>query len=130
MYMFRSTAILFNAQARSTFPTASGIKQGCRLSGTCFALGLDPLIQCYMYDMVLLSSRIIVFADIAVAFLFARRQLPQCWRCWGLSRMPVDMHLRPNCPGRGGMRRFYTRTQAPDKFVLRRMLQTSALKAD
>lgn len=45
-----------------TFALRSGIKQGCPLSGTFFAIAVDP-VQAHMHDCMLRSSLIILFAD-------------------------------------------------------------------
>lgn len=45
LYKDLVTHILCKGRVVGEFPMTSGIKQGCPLSGTLFALSLDPLIR-------------------------------------------------------------------------------------
>jgi hypothetical protein len=68
-----------------SLPICSGIKQGCPLSGSIFALAIDPLIRRILAASVLNSIRITAFADdiaIVVANIFL--QLPDIMAIFAL----------------------------------------------
>lgn len=69
-------AILLCGQEVATFSVTSGIKQGCPLSGTLFALALDPLVRRCLPRSVL--DGLTVFADdMALAVACLRKQLAE-----------------------------------------------------
>lgn len=58
LYNQFTPTISFNCQAPSTFPTTSGIKQCCPLTGSLFASGLDPLARRFLAQVTLRSARL------------------------------------------------------------------------
>lgn len=57
------TQILHKGRVAAPQPIALGIKHGCPLSGTLFALSLGPLIRYYLMGITLRSSVMCAFAD-------------------------------------------------------------------
>jgi hypothetical protein len=73
LYMDCSALLLFNGSELDSILLSSGIKQGCPMSGSLFALAIDPLIRYLLHTSVLGSICITAFADdiaIVVANLF------------------------------------------------------------
>lgn len=93
------TEILYKGQIVGKFPIPSGIKQGCPLFGTIFALTLDPLIRHYLSELTLRSSCICAFADdIGLALLNVYKQLPSVMRTFGLWARATGLRLKmPKC---------------------------------
>lgn len=89
LYRDLGAGVLLNGAEACRIKPASGIKQGCPLSGALLALCLDPFICCYMTRITFISSRLCAFADdIGVALVNNKRQLPQALellRRWGLA---------------------------------------------
>ena len=55
--------LMFGGCLVGNIPICSGIKQGCSLSESIFALAIDPLIRSILAASVLRSTRITAFAD-------------------------------------------------------------------
>jgi hypothetical protein len=73
LYTDCSAMLLFNGAELDSILIESGIKQGCPLSGSLFALAIDPLIRYLLHTSVLGSLCLTAFADdiaIVVANLF------------------------------------------------------------
>ncbi len=73
LYTDCSAMLLFNGAELDSILIESGIKQGCPLSGSLFALAIDPLIRYLLHTSVLGSICLTAFADdiaIVVANLF------------------------------------------------------------
>ena len=73
LYKNSTASICINNVAYFTIGIYSGIKQGCPLSGTIFALAIDPLIRYLLAASVLGSMQITAYADdlaIVIANLF------------------------------------------------------------
>jgi hypothetical protein len=89
LYFDCSAMLLFNGSELGFISLCSGIKQGCPLSGSLFALAIDPLIRYLLHTSVLGSICITAFADdiaIVVANLFT--MLPgilASFRRWALA---------------------------------------------
>lgn len=70
------TTVYFGGCELDGINITSGIKQGCPLSGSIFAIAADPLIRAYLAATTMQSSRIGVFADdIALALRHLDRHL-------------------------------------------------------
>jgi hypothetical protein len=88
--------LLFGGALVGSLPICSGIKQGCPLSGSIFALAIDPLIRRILAASVLHSIRITAFADdiaIVVANLFI--QLPGIMVIFALWGRTTALKLNP-----------------------------------
>jgi hypothetical protein len=89
LYAFCRAMLVFNGAELSSFLIESGIKQGCPLSGSIFALAIDPLIRYLLHTSVIGSICITAFADdiaIVAANLFT--MLPEIlnsFRRWALA---------------------------------------------
>jgi hypothetical protein len=89
LYLDCFAALSFNGMELDALCIASGIKQGCPLSGSIFALAIDPLVRFLLTSSVLGSMQITAYADdiaIVIANLFT--QLPrilQAFRSWALA---------------------------------------------
>jgi hypothetical protein len=83
LYAFCHAILLFNGAEVASLLIGSGIKQGCPLSGSMFALAIDPLIRYLLHTSVMGSICITAFADdiaIVVANIFT--MLPDILRCF------------------------------------------------
>lgn len=63
LYAGFATTVSFCEQPIATFPVTNGIKQGCPLSGTMFAIAPDPLARRCLTQVALDSARLKIFAD-------------------------------------------------------------------
>jgi hypothetical protein len=77
LYNACSARMMFNGNLVGNIQILSGIKQGCPMSGSIFALAIDPLIRRILAMSVLHSIRITAFADdIAIVIANVFLQLP------------------------------------------------------
>lgn len=87
LYRGLDTSIVLGGTEICRIRLDSGIKQGCPLSGSLFALCLDPLVRCYMANIAFRSSRLCAFADdLGIAVMRCRSHLLamlQVLRRWG-----------------------------------------------
>jgi exonuclease III len=94
LYELCFAMLLFNGAELTSLLIGSGIKQGCPMSGSIFALVIDPLIRYLLHTSVMGSICITAFADdiaIVVANLFT--MLPdilECFRRWAAAS---SLHL-------------------------------------
>lgn len=93
------TEISYTGQVVGGFPVLSGIKQGCPLSRTLFALTLDPLTRMYFFTLTLHSSWICAFADdIGLALLNVYEQLACILRIFARWALAIGLTLKvPKC---------------------------------
>lgn len=76
LYTDLSTTMLHDNLESNVIYIEAGIKQGCPLSGTCFAIVVDPLVRSHLADITLRSARICLFAgDVALVLRCCRLQL-------------------------------------------------------
>lgn len=103
LYYQLVTQILYKGRVPVSHPIASGIKQGCPLSGTLFALSLDPLIRYYLMEITLRSSVICAFADdLGLVLLNIFLQLPVVLNIFALWAAAKGLRLK------GGQLRSYS----------------------
>lgn len=70
------TTVLYNNTELNEFAIAAGVKQGCPLSGTLFAIAVDPLVRAHIAHITLRSSTISLFVDdVAVVLRCLAQQL-------------------------------------------------------
>lgn len=62
LYFELITTVFFDNSELNTIKIAAGIKQGCPLSGTLFAIAVDPLVRAHL-DITLHYATICLFAD-------------------------------------------------------------------
>lgn len=77
LYTDLVTYVFHNGRKLHSFPIKAGIKQGCPLSGSLFAIAADPLIRAHLANLTIHSGRINLFADdTAIALRHLARSLP------------------------------------------------------
>ena len=99
LYADCEALIVLNGQVVNMFSVASGIKQGCPLSGTIFALAIDPLIRALTSRIITPPSLLSAYADdLAIVLNDLFRQLPfviEVLRYWARASA---LHLNvPKC---------------------------------
>lgn len=99
------TFVVFAGESVAEMRMDSGIKQGCPLSGTLFALALDPMVRRYLAEVTMASSRLCAFADdVGVAmrdFACQLRELLELFEQWGRAsalRLSMKCMLIPDGP--------------------------------
>lgn len=76
LYADLSTVILYDNLELNVIFINFGITQGCPLSGTIFAIALDPLVRSHLANVTLCSAHICLFAgDVALVLRCIRLQL-------------------------------------------------------
>lgn len=87
----------FTGETVAELAMTSGIKQGCPLSGTFFALALDLMVWKYSATITLASSRLCAFADdigLAIARMATQlRAILELFDQWALASA---LHLNPS----------------------------------
>lgn len=77
LYCDLHTAVFHNGRRLNTFRILAGIKQGCPMSGSIFALCADPLIRAQLLHLRGHRGRINLFADdVAIALAHLERAFP------------------------------------------------------
>lgn len=81
----------------TTIALHSGVRQGCPLSGTIFALSLDPFIRWYLSRSVFAGFHIFLYTDdLANAFRDVYRQFPLILRALLHWRRASGLSLKPS----------------------------------
>jgi hypothetical protein len=111
LYLRCLAFLVLGGSVVGSLPICSGIKQRCPLSGSIFALAIDPLIRKILAASVLNSIRVTAFADdIAIVVANVFLQLPgimQIFERWGaisaLLLNPAKSAFLPLWPFDGAM---------------------------
>jgi exonuclease III len=121
LYTGCNAFLMFGGVRVGSLPICSGIKQGCPLSGSIFALAIDPLIRKILAASVLHPIRVTAFADdiaIVIGNLFL--QLPDImtiFASWGvvsaLVLNPLKTAILPLWHFDGAMIRRWIRHSVP-----------------
>lgn len=91
------TETIYGGAVVTTISLHSGIRQGCRLSGTMFALSLDPFVRWYLSRSIFNGSYIFLYADdLANAFRDVYQQLPLILRALLHWRRASGLSLKPS----------------------------------
>lgn len=89
MYLDLTATFVVGGHAVASIRLRSGIRQGCPLSGTLFAVALDLAIRYFLAQATFSSARIFAFADdlAVVLTLIARQLAPLAWLWHGRRRV-------------------------------------------